>query len=164
MQKTDYVEVLLHPTERLLAVRKTIRQNRNAIPWKALHIRARELTHILYQLMGWQKDWKYKVTANCFSKNDEHVIIFDLTCCEFQFRENEKMIRAIPHDWISEFGENLPERMMLCRHALAEKLAKWKLSEPPSQVEGFELGINPLTREQIEKRITEMRCAHEKDK
>jgi DNA invertase Pin-like site-specific DNA recombinase len=163
MQKTDYVEVLLHPTERLLAVRKTTQQNKNAIPWKALSICARELTHIIYQLMGWQKDWKYKVTANCFSKNDEQVIIFDLTCCEFQFRKNEKLVKAIPHDWISEFGESQPEYMMLCRRALAEKLTKWKLSETPSTVEGFELGISPLTREHVEKRIIEMRCANEKD-
>jgi hypothetical protein len=163
MKDVAYVEMLLHPTERLFAVRKTTRQNRNAIPWEALPIRARELTHIIYQLMGWQKDWKYKVTANCFSKKDEMVIIFDLTCCEFQFRKDKKMTKAIPRGWISEFGENLPEYMKLCRRALAEKLANWKLSELPSTVEGFELGISPLTREQAEKLITEMRCAHEKD-
>jgi DNA invertase Pin-like site-specific DNA recombinase len=163
MKDAAYVEVLLHPTERLFAVRKTTQQNRNAIPWNGLLIHARELTHIIYQLMGWQKDWKYKVTANCFSKKSERVIIFDLTCCEFQFRKDKKLTKAIPSSWISEFGENLPERMMLCRRALAEKLTKWKLSETPSPVEGFELGINPLTREQAEKRISEMRCTHEKD-
>ena len=162
MQKIDYVEVLLHPAERLLAVRKTTQQNRNAIPWKALLIHARELTHIVYRLMGWKKDWKYKATANYFSKNGEQVIFFDLTSCEFQFRENKKLTKAIPSDWISEFGENLPEHMMLCRRALAEKLENWKLSVAPSPVEGFELDVKPLTREQAEQRITEMRCANEK--
>jgi len=163
MKETNYFEVLLHPTERLFAVRKTTQQNRNAIPWKTLSTHARELTHIVYQLMGWRKDWKYKTTANCFSKKGEQVIIFDLTCCEFQFRENEKLVKAIPSGWISEFGEHLPKRMMLCRRALAEKLTKWKLSEPPSPIEGFELDISPLTREQAEKRIIGMRCDNEKD-
>jgi len=163
MKEAEYVEVLLHPTERLLAVRQTTQQNRNAIPWEALPIRARELTRVIYQLMGWEKDWKYKVTANCFSKKNEQVLVFDLTCCGFQFRKDKKLTNAIPSSWISEFGMNLPERMMLCRRALAEKLAKWKLSESPSSVEGFELNISPLTREQVEKRITEMRCTHEKD-
>ena len=162
MAEPTYVELLLHPTERLFAVRKTTKRNRNALPWTALPIRARELTHVIYQLMGWKKDWKYKATANCFSKNDEQVIFFDLTCCEFQFRENMKLTKAIPSDWISGFGENLPEYMLLCRRALAEKLVNWKLSEPPSPVNGFEIGITPLTKEQAEKRIAGMRCANEK--
>jgi len=144
-------------------VRKTTQRNPNAIPWQALLIRARELTRILYELMGWQKDWQYKVKANCFSKKGEQVIIVDLTRCEFRFRENQKLTKAIPSDWISEFGENLPERMMLCRRALATKLEHWKLLETPSPVAGFELGFNPLTRELAEQRITEMRVAHEKD-
>jgi len=162
MTEPTYVELLLHPTERLFAVRKTTQRNRNALPWAALPIRARELTYIIYQLMGWKKGWKYKATANCFSKNDEQVIFFDLTCCEFQFRENMKLTKAIPSDWISEFGENLPEYMVLCRRALAEKLENWKLSEPPSPVNGFEIGITPLTKEQAEKLITETRCVNEK--
>ncbi len=164
MNDIGFVEVLLHPAERLLSVRKTTRRNRNAFPWKPSPIRARELVHIVYQLMGWQKGWKYKAAANCFSKNDEQVIIFDLGSCEFRFRENEKSTQAIPSNWISGFGENLPEHMMLCRRALAEKLEHWKLSASPSPVEGFELGIKPLTREEAENKIAKMRNVHEKDK
>ncbi|MDR3109297.1 MAG: hypothetical protein LBU65_06365 [Planctomycetaceae bacterium] len=124
MKEAAYVEILLHPTERLFAVRKTTQRNRNAILWKALPIQARELTHIIYRLMGWQKGWKYKVTANCFSKHNEQVIFFDLTCCEYQFREDKKLTKAIPSNWISDFGENLPDYMMLCRRALAKKIGK----------------------------------------
>lgn len=169
MNHCDHVEVLLHPTERLFAVRKTSQRNRNAIPWcsaapwKPLQVQARELMCVVYQLMGWQKGWKYRATANCFSKNDEQVILFDLNNCEFQFRENQKLTNAIPSDWISEFGTNLPEHMMLCRRALAEKLEDWKLSISASPVEGFELGVFPLTREQAKKRIEELRCIDEKE-
>jgi DNA invertase Pin-like site-specific DNA recombinase len=63
MPDTTYVEVLLHPTERLFAVRKTTHRNRNAIQWKAEPIHAREQTSVVYQLMGWRKGWKYKTTA-----------------------------------------------------------------------------------------------------
>ena len=157
MKDTAFVEVLLHPMERLLAIRKTTQHSRNAIPWKVLPIHARELTHVIYQLMGWQKDWKYKVAANRFSKNSEQVIIFDLTCCEFHFRENKKLTKAIPDDWISEFGVDMPEYMMLCRRALAAKLEDWKLSICPSPVKGFELDVKPLTRAQAEQRIEETR-------
>ena len=51
---------------------------------------AQELSHVIYELMGWQRDWKYKVTANYFTKADEQVIIFDLNCCEFRFRNSAR--------------------------------------------------------------------------
>jgi DNA invertase Pin-like site-specific DNA recombinase len=162
MKETAYVELLLHPSERLLAVRKTTQRNPNAIPWKALPIRSRELTRIIYELVGWQKDCRYKVTANYFSKNDEQIIVFDLAYCAFQFRNDEKLTKDLPCERISEFGEKLPEYTMLCRRALVTKLENWKLSEPPSSVDGFELDINPLTRKQAEKQITEMGCDNEK--
>jgi DNA invertase Pin-like site-specific DNA recombinase len=163
MQDATYVEVLLHPTERLFAVRKTSQKNRNAITWKTLSIHAHELTNVVYQLMAWKAGWKYKTTAHYFSKNDEQVIFFDLTCCEFQFRKDKKLTKAIPSDWISGFGETVPEYMMLCRRALAEKLEDWKLSASPFLVKGFELAVKPLTRDQAEQRITEMRCDSEKE-
>ena len=162
MKETEYVEMLLNPMELLLAVRKTTRQNRNAIPWKPLSVRARELTRIIYQLMGWQTDWKYKATAHYFSKNNQQVIIFDLASCVFQFREGKKLIKSIPSEWISEFGEDFSEHAMLCRRALAKKLENWKLSATPSHVDGIELGVVHLTREQAEERITEMRYGNEK--
>jgi len=163
MKETAHVEVLLHPAERLLAVRKTTQQNRNAIPWRALPICARELMLVVYRLMGWLKGWKYKVTAYYLSKNDDQVIFFDLTCCEFQFREDKRLTKAIPSGWISDFGENQHEHMVLCRRALAEKLEHWNLSEPPSSIEGFELDVKPLTKKQAEKQIEEMRCANERE-
>jgi len=86
MPDAAHVEILLHPSERLLAVRKVTARNKNAIPWGATNIHARELCRILYQLMGWQKGWKYKTAANCFSKDGDRVLLFDLTCCEFKFR------------------------------------------------------------------------------
>ena len=163
MKKTIYVEVLLHLTERLLAVRKTTQRNQNAIPWKALPIRTRELSQLVHQLMGWQKGWKYKAAANCFSKNDEQIIFFDLTDCEFQFREDNKPTKAIPSDWISEFGESVPEHKMLYRRALAEKLENWRLSVAPAPVNGFELDITPLSRDEAENEIARFRSENAKN-
>ncbi len=114
MKETAHVEMLLHPTERLIAVRKSTARNRNAVPWADSSIPARKFLRAIYLLLGWQKGWRYKVAANCFSKNDERVILFDLASCEFQ-------------------------HMMLCRRALAEKLEDWAISAPASPVEGFSL-------------------------
>ena len=158
LKETSYVEVLLHPNERLFAVRKTTKRNKNAVPWSSQTILARELSRVIYELMGWQKDWKYKVTANYFTKGDEQVIIFDLNCCEFRFRDSgrgDKPTRAIPSEWLSAFGDGLPEYMMLCRRALADELDKWDIDASASAVDAF--GFKPLSRNEAEKRIMEMR-------
>ena len=161
MQKTAYVEVLFHPNERLLAVRKTDKRCNNAVPWKSGAISTKELTRVLYELMGWQKEWKYKVTANYFEKNNEQVIFFDLNCCEFRIKNTEnggRPARAIPSEWLSEFGEGLPEYMMLCRRVLAEHLKKWDINTPSSAVLGFRSDFKIPSRADAEQRITKMRC------
>jgi len=158
----ENVELLLHPAERLIAVRKTARRNKNAVPWNADAIPARQLSTVLYELMGWQKHWSYKTTANCFGKGDEQIALFDLGCCEFRIRsgeKGEKTAKGVPQEWLSEFGYIEPEYMLLCRRAMAEKLDDWNTGAAPSPVAEYEIGIKPLTREQAANRIAEMRRA-----
>jgi hypothetical protein len=129
------------------------------VPWSKTDIPARELSCVLFELMGWQSGWKHKITANYFSKKNEQAIIFDLNCCESRFRDKENQgnpIRVIPSEWLSEFGEYLPEYMMSCRRALAEHLDSWDIDALPSGVEGFIKDINALTRNEAERMIEEM--------
>ena len=67
----------------------------------------------------------------------------------------DKPTRAIPSEWLSEFGDGLPEYMMLCRRALANGLDKWDIDAAASAVEAFD--FKPLSRSEVEKRISEMR-------
>ena len=161
MENAEYVEILLHPNERLLAVRKTTKKNKNAIPWQRGAIPSKKISRVLYALMGWQKDWKYKMTADCFSKNNEQVIMFDLNCCEFRISDKEKGLkstRAIPSEWLSCFGDGLPEHIMMCRRALSEHLKKWEINASPSPIPYFGCGVKPLSRNEAEQLIEEMRA------
>ena len=162
-QDTEYVEILLHPNERILAVRKTTERNRNAVPWRSGALSSKKISHVIYTLMGWQNEWKYKMTANCFSKNNEQVIMFDLNCCEFRIRDKEKgskAVRGIPSEWLSCFGDGLPEYIMMCRRALAEHLDKWHINAAPAQPPYFDWGITTLSRSEAEQRIEEMRIVN----
>jgi hypothetical protein len=153
MIDTAYVEILLHPDERLLAVRKTEKRNKNAISWNTEAIFARELSCVLFELMGWQDHLVVKVAATYFEKNSEQVILFDLNNCELR----SKNIRAVPDEWLSAFGNGLPEYMMLCRQALANQLTHWDVGAMPTEVEYFDFGFLPLSRTEAEQRIVEMR-------
>ena len=164
LMDTPYIEMLLHPNERLLAVRKTSKRNPNAIPWSNNAISAKELSGVLFELMGWQQNWTQKVVANFFAKDGEQVILFDLNNCEFRFRSSEngtKSTRVVPRQWLSEFGEGLPEHMIFCRRALANQLEQWNIAASPYAVEGFDCGFQPLSSAEAEKRIEEMRIGRD---
>jgi hypothetical protein len=161
MQEATHVEVLLHPNERLLAIRKTGVINKNAVPWKAGSMVAKELSRVLYELMGWRKDCRYKIIANCLTRNNEQVIFFDLNCCEFCFKDKEngsRASRAVSNEWLSGFGEEMPEYIMFCRRALAQYLNEWDIGAAPSAVQGFNNSFTLHSLAEMEKRIDEMRC------
>ena len=154
------VELLIHPVERLLAVRKRSRKSKNVVPWGMKVVSAKELSTVLYELLGWRKNWKYRSVANCFTKDGEQVLLFDLNCCEFRLPRVERgdgPARAVPSSWLSDFGESPPEQLMLCRRALATTLNHWQVGASASAVEGFGSNIKTLSREEAEKRIADMR-------
>lgn len=162
MEDTAHVEMLLHPSEQLLAIRKCSKRNPDAIPWSNAFVPAKELSRVLFDLMSWQKEWKYKSTANCFTKDGETVLMFDLRCCEYRLPQDEhkgRLARAVPSEWLSDFGTPLSDQMMLCRHALARTLKKWHLGAIATAVEGFTSEITPLSRKDAEARISEMRSS-----
>lgn len=135
-------------------------RNKNAVPWKNGTIPARELSRVLYELMGWQKEWKYIITADCFEKNGVQVIFYNLNCCEYRFKHDGngvRPMRVIPKEWLSNFGEYIPEYMMVCRRALADYLSDWKINAPSAAVTGFDTGFTLLSRSETELKISEMR-------
>jgi len=83
----EYVEVLLHPAERLIAVRPSSKTNPNAVPWRQ-NISSAFLCPMIFELMGWNETWKYKIIADCFVRGDEHIFMFNLSEPEYQFSED----------------------------------------------------------------------------
>jgi hypothetical protein len=115
--------------------------------------------------MAWKKNWRLKMTANYFEKNDEQTILFDLGCCEIRIRsgkKGEKATKVIPNEWLSGFGNEVPEYMLLRRRAMTSKLDNWEIHASPSAVDGYAINVNFLTRAEAKKKIMKMRCEHGK--
>jgi hypothetical protein len=122
---------------------------------------SKKLSRVLYELMGWQKDWRYKIAANFLNNNKDQVIIFDLNCCEFYFKNKKngsRAVRIIPSEWLVGFGVEMSEYMMLCRRALAQHLSDWYVDALPSTVKGFESAFALTSSKGIEQRIAELEC------
>jgi len=151
---TEYVEMLLHPSERLLAIRPSTVDNKNAVPWNKKSLSGSAFCPILYELMGWNKSWKYKIMADVFIRDSERLLMFNLSEPQFQFveevKENEEIINRIrrllcPNSWKDNIGADYITQMIASRRAYALSLDKWKSNEVATPISGFP--GNPVNRD-----------------
>lgn len=166
MKDAQYVEILFHPAEKLLAVRKIHKSNKNAITWEGKPIAASRLCSVLFELMNWRQEWKYRIAADYFSKDDKRILMFDLSQTAIQVQDKESDVSKeqtnrnhgwrLPHKWANSFGEETPQYMMLCRRGLSDKLDDWNINAPAEKVEGFHENIRIYKKEEVEKLIERM--------
>ena len=78
-----FVELLLNPVERMLAVRPCATDYPNAIRWvngkgKSREFGALAFCSVLYEILGWDLAYTYRVPATVCKKGGEAVLFFDL--------------------------------------------------------------------------------------
>jgi DNA invertase Pin-like site-specific DNA recombinase len=84
--KVLYIEMLVHPSEHLLAVRLCTKETRNAVQWAYVNegkyyprsISCAAYIKTLYEIFGWRLDCKYRVRGIHRQKDNEAVVIFDM--------------------------------------------------------------------------------------
>lgn len=140
--KAIYVELLIHPSEKKLAVRATTKSNRSAIAWSRVYetiyyprdISGAAFIGTIYELCGWNPEWKYRLNGVLHKKDGEAVILFDMSEPEifipsYQNQEQNsedrmddaehgatplvvsgKHIKVIPEAWANKFGHQFYER------------------------------------------------------
>ena len=94
-----YVEILLNPVERMIAIRPCGKESPNAVKWvdargKGNSMGAKAFCTILYQILGWDPDYSYRVPAVLRSKGMESVLFFDLD----NYIGQERRKRLIPEE------------------------------------------------------------------
>lgn len=85
--KSEYIEILFNATEKLIAIRSSDADRPAAVHWArcldgkyvTVPIGCGAFTKLIYELMGWTELWNTSVIAQIYSKNDQSVLVFDLT-------------------------------------------------------------------------------------
>lgn len=80
---SEYVEVLLNPVERMIAVRECSPDHPNAVKWCTDRGSGRQFgstafCRILYSLLDWEEGCSYRVPAIVRRRGDEQILFFDL--------------------------------------------------------------------------------------
>ena len=79
----SFVEVLFNPVERMMVVRPCAEDNPNAISWDPKYKSAAPLTKVVYDSMGWETDYSFRVPCQTVRQpnagvNGAAVLAFDL--------------------------------------------------------------------------------------
>ena len=116
-----YVQLLLHPTQRKIALRPCNEGDVHSIRWRpnskrTLYSKSISCPHFcnaLFQIMGWDPDYLYRVRGTWASKDSDQIIVFSLTnAMPVTYLEKEDGISTrkhryelCPEEWSNSFGE-----------------------------------------------------------
>ena len=125
LEDATYIQFLINPEERKLAIRPCDEGARDAVRWcvirgdkrKSRQISCRPFTTKLYELMGWEPIYRYKLQGMRITYQGESLYLFDLTSQEAflpQTRDPEtgKIRRPkpiMPSEWLESFGLTVEE-------------------------------------------------------
>lgn len=131
--KNNHVEFLVNPNEMRFAVRTAAKESRNAVVcskltngiYYAKEISGAAFIETLFQLFGWNTDFKYRVSGSLYQKDNESVYLFNMNDAEVFIKPSMmsgkngadtqtasikplsvsgKRVRAVPEEWTSSFG------------------------------------------------------------
>ena len=125
LEDATYIHFLINPTEMRLLIRAVNEGARDAIRWcvikgdkrKSRQISCRLFTTKLYEMMGWDPLYRYKMQGMKINYEGEDMYLFDLTAVECflpQKRDPKtgKVPRpqaVLPEDWDNSYGMSVDE-------------------------------------------------------
>ena len=151
LESATYVQFLINPVERKLAIRPCDEGARDAVRWcvvrgdkrKSREIKCRPFTEKLYELMGWEPRYRYKLQGMRIIHNGETMYLFDLSAKEAflpQTRDPETGKRRsskaiLPPEWNDNFGMDVQAHAESTRIDLSEGFVAPEMTEEPEPLQ-----------------------------
>ena len=175
--KIQYIEILIHPKDKKLAIRPTTKDNRNAVKWANVldgvytprDISAGAFYQTLTSLMGWSQSIKYKIMGVLYKNAEEKAYVFSALETQAYVKSylvdkgaedvtplfsTGKHVKLVPQEWADNFGFQYYERQHVYRHPSLQSESDWKI-----RMEGelFETGkvLNITPYEELQEFVTQ---------
>lgn len=177
--KTPFIEILINPESKMIAVRPSTENNKNSIRWGTLsnntiypkRIPGRAYLGAIFEILHWNTDYKYRVIGTFKQKKDDCFLIFDMREPEVLIPEDmikhvdddnsnldkmslmttssKKNIVAYPSDWTEGFGTNF---YMHEHKDKIDKHASWDVNNTGTSVNPTGIEIDEI--DNLEEKIT----------
>ena len=131
LEDATYVQFLINPAEHKLAIRPCDEGARDAVRWcvvkgdkrKSREITCRPFTAKLYDLMGWEQVYRYRLQGMRINYNGESLYLFDLSSKEAFLPQTRDPGTGklqvpkpiLPAEWLDSFGMNVDEHAVSTR-------------------------------------------------
>lgn len=165
----EYVELLLNTVERCIAIRPCSKDNPNAVRWGRLKdsrwsvsaISCRGLAKILFDIMEWEEDTRYRFRGEYVGAGENKMLLFQLDEPEMIKTEEitlppqeleqdgaeeekeeiviKKKMMVFPAVWADSFGR--PITSLACVNMLEQEhyAGNWDILRPAKEVEDYNL-------------------------
>ena len=127
-QKVAYIQLLLHPTERRIAIRPCRHGDAHSIKWrpdpeKPVYSKTLNCQHFgnaLYSIMDWNPDYVYKIRGTWACRGEEQIIVYNLPNAvpamvipaDPEERTGKRRIDLCPEEWEDDFGAEFYEHTL----------------------------------------------------
>lgn len=113
LPRASYVEIFCHPLYQMVVVRASSGRNKHAVKWmeyvngkkRPRKIRGKAFMPILYELMGWNHEYRYTLTGIEKVQGDKTVLLFYAGEPEIRIYDKEKLTVAYQEEWAEKFGD-----------------------------------------------------------
>ena len=175
MQKFEdvaYVQLLLHPTERRIAIRPCGSNDAHSIRWrpdpeKPLYSKTLNCQHFgnaLYSIMAWNPDYAYKIRGTWARRGKEQIIVFNLPNAvpimtvppENGEDAKAKKVTLCPEEWADDFGEEFYEHTLENGFYYIAPNTEWQSQAKSILAPGMEQFVS-TTPEQLQMSIEELK-------
>ena len=158
LPEAGYVELLVHPELKLLAVRPAVKNSKNAIKWRTLKdeehhpkpIGAKAFAHTMFKLFGWDTNGKYCVRGERIANEAEAILMFKMSDTEVFLRETandddehekSETIHSFPTHWAKHFGDEYYRRAQIKELLEFEKSKSWSTSSEGITYDKYQLDV-----------------------
>ena len=167
MKKFDtvsFIQLLLHPAERKIAIRPCREKDAHSIPWrrdfdKPIYYKSLSCPHFgkaLYAVMKWDPDYVYRIRGIWAKRRDEQIIVFNLTNAVPAVFSGDPASRGkhrtelCPSEWTDDFGDEFYEHVLENGFYYLAPDYEWRTKAESIPAPGIEQNIAPTDTELIQ--------------
>lgn len=169
----SYIQLLLHPSERKLAIRPCRSDATHRIRWRPdsdrpiaqKTIRCPHFGNALYQIMEWNPDFLYRIRGTWAFNGSEQIIVFNLSNAvptvylASKSDETEPIVKhrvdLCPDEWNDSFGDDFYDYSLQNSFYFLDKKTNWKSQMSSVAVPGQQLTI--LSDMELENSMMDLR-------
>lgn len=158
-EDVGFVQLLLHPAERKIAIRPCNEHDVHSIRWRpdptrriySKTLNCHHFGNALFSIMEWNPEYIYKIRGIWAKRGEEQIIVFNLVNAmpavlvpqEIDDKKPQRRVNTCPEEWMNDFGEEFYEHVLENGFYYLAPGAEWKTYTASIPAPGIEQFIVP---------------------